>query len=201
MAPCLRVKLVPFTPVTASLRVARTVVRAVAVPIPTPVESADGVCNVTFGAVVSLPGAGAAVPLRATECGLPVALSATLSDAVRAPATVGLKVTSMAQEDPAARLAPQVGWVWAKSPAFAPPMAMLVSVRPAVPVLVRVTLWAGAALPTGVLANVRLGALKLAIGAGGTVLIVNAYVSGVPVLPAASVALTLNTHLLLDLAG
>jgi hypothetical protein len=37
------------------------------------------------------------VPLRATDCGLPGALSATERDAARAPATVGVKTTLIVQ--------------------------------------------------------------------------------------------------------
>src|SRR5580658_4407628 len=43
------------------------------------------------------------VPLSATVCGLPVALSATLIDAVAAPAAVGENVTLMVQLPPASR--------------------------------------------------------------------------------------------------
>jgi hypothetical protein len=48
------------------------------------------------------------VPVRATVCGLPGALSATASDAVRVPAEVGLKDTLMVQLAPAAKVVPQV---------------------------------------------------------------------------------------------
>lgn len=45
-----------------------------------------------------------AVPVSATVCGEPVALSVKLSVAESAPAAVGLKVTEMVQEPPAAKL-------------------------------------------------------------------------------------------------
>ena len=48
------------------------------------------------------------VPLRATDCGEPVALSANVSAAVRVPAAVGEKVTLTVQLAPAASVAPQV---------------------------------------------------------------------------------------------
>jgi hypothetical protein len=49
-------------------------------------------------------------PLSVTFCGLPAALSATLSAAVRAPDAVGLNVTLKVQLAPAANELPQV-WV------------------------------------------------------------------------------------------
>jgi len=50
------------------------------------------------------------IPLRVTFCGLPAALSVTLSAAVRVPDAVGLNVTLMLQLAPAASELPQV-WV------------------------------------------------------------------------------------------
>jgi hypothetical protein len=49
-----------------------------------------------------------AVPARLTVCGDPVALSATLSEAVREPATAGTNLTEILQLAPAANVAPQV---------------------------------------------------------------------------------------------
>jgi hypothetical protein len=48
------------------------------------------------------------LPLRATACGLPLALSVTETLALRAPVAAGLKVTLIVHFAPAARLAPQV---------------------------------------------------------------------------------------------
>jgi len=48
------------------------------------------------------------VPLKATVCGLPLALSATLNWAVRLPAAEGEKVTVMLQVMKAATVVPQV---------------------------------------------------------------------------------------------
>ena len=56
-------------------------------------------------------GAAVAVPESATVCGLPLALSAMDTEAVRVPGAVGLKVTLMVQFAEAATLAPQV-LVW-----------------------------------------------------------------------------------------
>ena len=64
-----------------------------------------------------------------------LALSVTVIVPVLAPATVGLNVTLMVQEAPAATLEPQL-LVWAKSPLVLMPE----TVRLALPVLVRVTL-------------------------------------------------------------
>jgi len=48
------------------------------------------------------------IPLRLTFCGLPAALSLTLSVALRVPDAVGLNVTVMLQLAPAANELPQV---------------------------------------------------------------------------------------------
>ena len=90
-----------------------------------------------------IPGAVVPVPVRATVCGLPVALSVTVIAPVRAPAAVGVKITEMLQVAAAATDAPQV-LVWLKSPLA----AMLVIESVAVPVLVSVTTWAALEVPT-----------------------------------------------------
>ena len=79
----------------------------------------------------------APVPERLTLCGLPVALSVRVTAAVRVPAAVGLKVTLIVQLAPAATLDPQL-LLSAKSLALAPETAMLVTLRAALPELVRV---------------------------------------------------------------
>jgi hypothetical protein len=73
-------------------------------------------------------------------CGLPDALSVTDSEPFRAPVAAGLNVMLMVQLAPAATLDPHV-LVSAKSPLFAPVMAMPepLKVSVAVPVLVSVT--------------------------------------------------------------
>ena len=48
------------------------------------------------------------VPLRATVCVVPTALSVTVRVPLTGPALVGAKLTEMGQEDPGARLLPQV---------------------------------------------------------------------------------------------
>jgi hypothetical protein len=78
------------------------------------------------------------VPDKLTVWGLPLALSLMLTEAVRLPLAVGVKVTLMVQLPPAATELPQV-LVWAKSPALLPATAMLVMLKAALPVLLRVT--------------------------------------------------------------
>ena len=78
------------------------------------------------------------VPLSGAVCGLPGALSAMESAAVRKPDAEGVNVTLMLQLAPAARLVPQVV-VRAKFAALVPVIVMLVMVMLAVPVFVSVT--------------------------------------------------------------
>ena len=87
------------------------------------------------------------VPVRATTCGLPVALSVMLTDAVRAPAAVGVKMTLMVQLEPTATKVPQV-LVWTKSPLLVPVRVRLVMPRATLPVFMRVTFCAGLVLFT-----------------------------------------------------
>ena len=48
------------------------------------------------------------MPVRLTVCGLPVALSVMVTEAVRLPGAVGVKVTLMVQLPPAGTELPQV---------------------------------------------------------------------------------------------
>ena len=82
------------------------------------------------------PGA-APVPERLAVCGLPLALSATLSVAERAPLAEGVKVTLIEQLAPAATELPQV-LVWAKLLALVPETATPVMDNAALPELVSV---------------------------------------------------------------
>jgi hypothetical protein len=56
----------------------------------------------------TLAAAEVPVPERLTVCGLPVALSAMLRDALRVPAAAGVKVTLIVQLAPASTLDPQL---------------------------------------------------------------------------------------------
>ena len=60
------------------------------------------------GATEMVDGVAAPVPVSGTVCGLPVALSAMLTLAVRAPDADGVNVTLMVQLEPAATEVPQV---------------------------------------------------------------------------------------------
>ena len=77
------------------------------------------------------------VPERPTVCGLPLALSAMLSVAARAPLAEGVKVRLRVQLAPAATELPQV-LVWAKLLALVPVTARLLMLRAALPELVSV---------------------------------------------------------------
>ena len=85
-----------------------------------------------------LAAAAVPVPERLTDWGLPVALSATLRVALRVPVAEALKVTLIVQFEPAATLDPQV-LVWVKSPALVPETETLVTLKDALPLLVKVT--------------------------------------------------------------
>jgi hypothetical protein len=107
----------------------------------------------TSGVVGSISNADGPEPESATVCGLPVPESAKDSVAVRVPLAVGLNTTLAEQAADAARLVPQVLLLMAKSPALAPPMAMLLIVTEAFVPLVRVAVCAVLVAPTAVLGN------------------------------------------------
>jgi hypothetical protein len=73
------------------------------------------------------------VPVRLTVCVAGLALSVSVIEPLREPVAVGVNVTLIVQEALAATLEPQV-LVWEKSPLA----AMLVMLRVALPVLLRV---------------------------------------------------------------
>src|SRR5205807_2094251 len=82
------------------------------------------------------PAAGAIpLPLRATVCGLPLALSVTDSVPVRMPVAVGLKLTLMLQLAPLPKLALQ-----SFTSLYRPAVAILLIFRVADPVLLNFTL-------------------------------------------------------------
>src|SRR2546425_1264735 len=100
-------------------------------------------------AKLKLLGAGVAVVLirlSVAFCGLPSALPATLSAALRVPLAVGMNVTLILQLAPAANELPQV-WVCAKFPALFPVIAMLLMVKLVVPVFLSVTVLAALVVP------------------------------------------------------
>jgi hypothetical protein len=118
--------------------------------------------NVTIGALAAAP-----VPVRGTLCGLPAALSATLTFAARAPVAVGLNVTLIVQFAFAASVAGLTGQVFvcAKSPAFAPVIETPVIVIAALPEFVSVMVCAALVVPCACDANVNDVGAKLATGA------------------------------------
>jgi hypothetical protein len=79
---------------------------------------------------------------------------------VLVPVAVGLKVTLRVQLALVARLAPQL-LVWKKSPLT----VMLVMLRVALPVLLRVTLWALLLIPTSCAGKVKEVGKRLTTGA------------------------------------
>src|SRR6266481_214318 len=87
------------------------------------------------------------IPFKATTCGLVGASSVKVKLPVRVPFAVGLKVTLTAQLAPTDTVAPQVFLEIAKSPLA----VMLAIFSVAVPVLVRVTLFALLVTPMTVL--------------------------------------------------
>jgi hypothetical protein len=94
------------------------------------------------------------VPVRLTVCGLPAALSETVSVAVRLPGAVGVNVTLMVQLPPAASELPQVV-VSGKSPGLGPVTARLAMLKARLPLFVRVTDCAGVEVPSNWLPKVR----------------------------------------------
>jgi hypothetical protein len=117
------------------------------------------------------------VPLPASDTvwGLPVALSAMLSEPVRLPVVVGLKVTLMPQLDPGAREEPQL-LVWVKSPVMVTP----VMANAAEPLFVSVTVWEALATPTVSSGNCRLFEESVTAGACATPVPVRAICCGLP---------------------
>jgi hypothetical protein len=97
----------------------------------------------------------APVPERTTVCGLPLALSATLTAAVKDPLADGVKVTLIVQLPPAVTLAPQL-LLCAKAPGFAPVSAIPVILKAPLPVSLNVTVWAALVAPTAWLPKARL---------------------------------------------
>jgi hypothetical protein len=89
----------------------------------------------------------APVPVRPTLWGLPLALSAITTAAVRDSTAVGAKTALIWQLDPADKLEPHVV-VSAKSPAFVPLSVMLLIVSVELPVLESVIVCAGLVVPT-----------------------------------------------------
>ena len=138
--------------VSAAVPVFFTVTTCAAVVTPTVVEAnvKDVGDSVTAGAVAATP-----VPLRLTDCGEPVALSAIDRAAVRVPAAAGLNSTDTVQLAPTASDVPQVVADFRNELALVPVMVSEVSVSAAVPVFFKVTTCAAVVTPTVVEAKVK----------------------------------------------
>jgi hypothetical protein len=104
------------------------------------------------------------VPERLTVCGLPLALSAMLRVAVRAPLAAGVNITAIVQWAAAATELPQVSDS-VKSLALMPVGARLVILKVALPVLVRVRICGELVMSTGWLPKARLVGERLATAA------------------------------------
>jgi hypothetical protein len=104
------------------------------------------------------------VPERLTDWGLPAALSVMVSEAKRLPLAEGVKMTLIEQLPPAATELPQL-LVWAKSLAFEPESARLVTLKVALPELVNVIVCAELAVLTDWFPKARLVGETVAPGA------------------------------------
>lgn len=103
------------------------------------------------------------VPVRLTNCGLPAALSAMLTEAVRVPIAAGVNVTLIVHVPFTATELPHV-LVTVKSLGSVPVAPILVIVKLAFPVLVRVTDCAALVVFRFWLAKVRVEAVRLTAG-------------------------------------
>jgi len=89
------------------------------------------------------------VPLKPTVCGLPLALSVKLSEALKLPVADGVNVTLTVQVLLGATAAPvQVSALLAKSLAFVPLIVTVEMLSAALPVLLRVTVCDALVVPT-----------------------------------------------------
>lgn len=95
----------------------------------------------------SVTAATTPLPVKATVCGLPAALSVMDADAERAPVVDGSKVTLIVQNAPEATGEPQV-FVWLKSEAFAPVRLTLLMLSGTPPVFVTVMFCPVLVVPT-----------------------------------------------------
>ncbi len=138
--------------VTATVPVFFTVTICASLVAPTTVagKAIDVGVSVSVGVVTATP-----VPLSATSCGEPLALSAIASEAVAAPPADGLNSTETVQLAPTAIAAvPHVFAEMRKELALVPVSVIEVSDKAAVPVFFTVTICAAVVLPTFVDAKV-----------------------------------------------
>jgi hypothetical protein len=147
-----------------------TVTTCAAVVAPTVVEANVNEVgdNVTAGFPVATP-----VPLSATSCGDPVALSAIESEAAKAPAAAGLNSTDTVQLAPAASEVVHVVADFKNEVALVPVIVSEVSVSAAVPEFFTVTTCAAVVTPTVVEANVN--DVGVSVTAGAVVVVGHAF--------------------------
>lgn len=119
------------------------------------------------------------VPVSATDCGLPAALSATVTVPLIVPADFGSKSSVMVQLAPTA-IDPLHGLTSAVPIAKSALAVMLVMLSAAEPVLVRVTFCVALDVPTGCEPKLKLAGEKLATGAGVMPVPVSATTCGLP---------------------
>jgi len=103
------------------------------------------------------------VPESDADCGLPLALSVTDSDAVRAPVAEGLNNITMLQLAPAASELVQV-LVSGKSPLLVPVIAIEAIVSVALPEFLRVTVFTGLVTPVATVPKFRLVGVRVTAG-------------------------------------
>jgi hypothetical protein len=133
------------------------------------------------GDAVTVPVELAPVPVKETDCGLPVAESVNLSVAVRVPAAAGLNVTLAVQLAAAARLVPHVLLEMLKSPGSVPEIATLLIVIEAALPLLKVADCAAVVEPTAVLAKVSADGLIVTLPLVPVPVPESAIVCGLPV--------------------
>ena len=145
---------VPFrnvtVPVGTPLAFVTEAVRVIVTPVPVDKLDEESVVVVVSG------GGAVPVPLNATLCGEPVALSVMERLADKVPAEAGSNSTETVQLAPAARVEPHVFADAVNDDASAPVMASDVRVTVPVPVFFTVTFCAADGDPTVADANVRL---------------------------------------------
>jgi hypothetical protein len=127
------------------------------------------------------------VPLSATSCGLPVALSEMFNVAVRAPAAPGVNATLIVQLAPAANVpvaphaAPDVPAGTPKSPALAPVIVNPLKFTAAVLVFITVTLNGALVVVSACDPNVKLLGVTVSVVVPGVPVPVSVTVCGLPV--------------------
>ena len=165
--------------VTLTVLVFLSVTACASLVVPTAVlgKAMEVGVSVRVGVVAATP-----VPVSATVCGVPVALSATDRLAFNVPVAAGLNSTETVQLAPAARVEPQVVADFRKELALVPVIVSEVRVTEPVPVFFTVTVCAAVVDSSVVEAKVRLVGESETVKVGAAVPVpVRVMVCGVPV--------------------